>query len=260
MGLKLDNISYKDKLKNISYEFEEDKITSVIAASGSGKSILSYLISGMEKPEEGAIINPYQGRNIGYIFQNAEESFIFNTVREELMFGLKKYNYKTENINKRIEDSLKMLGLPLEYLDKSPFELSSGEKELLSTAIVLSLNPKLIIIDEPLVYLDNKSEEYLIKLLKKLKNNYHKTIIVFTNDIEFASKVADNYLLLKNGKVYSKGINKDLLAVSDKIKKAGVEIPKIIEFINIVKKKKNIDLERTFDIKELMKDIYRNVK
>lgn len=260
MALKLDKVSYKDKLKNISYEFEEGKITSVISSSGSGKTILSYLISEIEKPTSGEIINTYQGREIGYIFQNAEESFIFSTVREELMFGLRRYNYKIDNLNKRIEDSLKMVELPLEYLDKNPFELSSGEKELLSIAIVLSLNPKLIIIDDPTVYLDNKREEYLVKLLKKLKNNYHKTIIIFSSDIDFILKVSDNYLLLKNGKVSSSGTNKDLLLNSDKIKKAGIEVPHIIEFINVVKKQKNIDLELTFDIKELMKDIYRNVK
>jgi len=260
MALKLDKVSYNDKLKNISYEFEEGKITSVISSSGSGKTILSYLISGIEKPTSGEITNTYQGREIGYIFQNAEESFIFSTVREELLFGLRRYNYKIDNLNKRIEDSLKMVNLPLEYLDRNPFELSSGEKELLSIAVVLSLNPKLIIIDDPTIYLDNKVEDYLIKLLKKLKNNYNKTIIIFSSDIDFISKVTDNYLLLKNGKVSSEGTNKDLLLNSDKIKKAAVEVPHIIDFINTVKKKKNIDLELTFDIKELMKDIYRNVK
>jgi len=260
MGLKLEKVSYKDKIKNISYEFEEEKITSIISSSGSGKTILSYLISGIEKPTDGEVVNTYKGREIGYVFQNAEESFIFSTVREELIFGLRKYNYKVDTINKRIEDSLKMVELPIEYLDKSPFELSSGEKELLSIAVVLSFNPKLIIIDDPTAYLDNKREEYLVKLLKKLKNSYHKTIIILTSDIEFASKLGDNYLLLKNGKVSSEGRVKELLTSSDKVKKAGVEIPKIVDFINNVKKKKNIDLEPTFDIKELMKDIYRNVK
>lgn len=260
MELKLDKVSYKEKIKNISYEFEEGKITSVISSSGSGKTLLSYLISRIEKPTSGTVINTYHGREIGYIFQNAEESFIFNSVREELIFGLRKYNYKINDIKKRIEDSLKMVGLPLEYLDKSPFELSSGEKELLSIAVVLSLNPKLIIIDEPTIYLDNKKEEYLIRLLKKLKNNYHKTIIIFSSDIEFVLKVTDNYLLLKNGKVSSTGTSKELLIEGNKIKKAGLEVPKIITFIDTVKKSKDIILESTFDIKELMKDIYRNVK
>lgn len=260
MELKLNKVSFEDKIKNISYEFEEGKITSVIASSGSGKTILGYLLSGIEKNYTGEINNSYIGREIGYIFAKPEEAFIFNNIRDELIFGLRKYEYKLDNIDKRITDALKIVGLPIDYLDKSPFELSEGEKASLSLAITLSLNPKLIIIDDPTVYLDNKNEEKLINLLKKLKNRYHKTIIILSSDIEFILKVTDNYLLLKKGKLISSGNKKDLLINYDKIKSSGMEIPKILEFINTVKKKKNVDLELTFDIKELMKDIYRNVK
>ena len=153
-----------------------------------------------------------------------------------------------------------MVNLPKEYLDKSPFELSSGEKESLALGIVLSLNPKLIIIDNPTSNLDSRNKEYLIKLLKKIKTRYNKTIILLTSDIDFAIKVTDNYLILKNCKIISSGIKKELLNNISKIKTSKVEIPKIIDFINAVKKKKNINLELTFDVKELMKDIYRNVK
>lgn len=259
MAIKLDKVSYQDKIKNISYEFEEEKITSVIASSGGCKTLLGQILSGIEKEYTGRVTNSYTGREIGYVFQNPEDSFIFNTIREELSFGLEKYNYKTNILDKRISDSLKMVGLPLEYLDKNPFELSSGEKSLLSLAITLSLNPKLIIIDDPTTCLDNKKEEYLITLLKKLKKNYHKTIIIMSNDIEFILKITDNYVILKKGKIIDQGNSKELLYNYDKIKSAHIETPKIVEFINTVKKKKDIDLELTSDIKELMKDIYRNV-
>ena len=259
MELKLDKVSYQDKIKNISYEFEEGKITSIIGASGSSKTVLSYLISGILKDYSGTIINTYIGRELGYIFEKPEESFIFSTVREEIAFGLEKYHYKLDILDKRIEDSLKIVGLNNSYLYKNPFELSSGEKESLALATIIALNPKLIIIDDPTIYLDNKKEEKLIRLLKKLKNNYHKTVILISSDIEFVLKVTDNYLLLKKGKIVSKGTKKDLLTC-DKLKSSGIEVPKIIEFINTVKKKKNVNLEVTFDIKELMKDIYRNVK
>lgn len=260
MAIKLEKVSYQDKLKNVSYEFEEGKITSIIGSSGSGKTLLSYLISGLEKADSGNIICSYSGREIGYIFQRPEEAFIFNTVREELAFGLRKYNYKICNLDKRIEDSLRIVSLPLCFLDKNPFKLSSGEKEKLSLAIILSLNPKLIIIDDPTVYLDNISENKLIKLLKKLKRDYNKTIIILSNDTQFSLKVSDNYLILKKGKIISSGRQREMLQDSDKIKSSGVELPKIIEFINTVKKEKNVSLEFTSDIKELMKDIYRNVK
>ena len=259
MAVKLDKISYKDKLKNITYEFEEGKITGVLAASGNGKTLLSYIIGNIEKEYTGTLTNTYIGREIGYIFQNPEETFIFDTVREELAFGLEKYNYKLNELEKRINDSLKMVGLPESYLDNNPHTLSSGEKFLLSIAITLVLNPKLIIIDEISTYLDSISENYLIKLLKKIKNNYKKTIIVFTDDIDFIIRLADNYIILKKGKITSSASVKELIKNYDKVKSAHIEIPKIIEFINTVKKKKNISLELTYDIKELMKDIYRNV-
>ena len=162
MAIKLERVSYKDKLKNINYEFEEGKITTIISSSGNGKTLLSYILTGLIKDYTGTVTNDYIGRELGYIFQNPEESFIFSTVKEELSFGLNKYNYKTDILNKRIEDSLKMVGLNNDYLDRNPFNLSSGEKSLLSLGVVLSLNPKLIIIDEPTIYLDNKKEEYLI--------------------------------------------------------------------------------------------------
>ena len=259
MAIKLDKVSYQDKLKNISYEFTEGKITTVISSSGSGKTLLSYLLSGLITDYTGTITNSYIGRELGYVFYFFEVSFIFSNVKEELSFGLNKYNYKVDNIEKRIEDTLKMIGLDNSYLDKNPFNLSSGEKSLLSLGVVLSLNPKLIIIDEPTIYLDNKKEEYLIKLLKRLKNNYHKTIIIFTSNIEFALKISDNYVILKKGKITSKGTNKELMTNMDTVKNAGISIPQIVDFINTANKKKNINLEMTFDIKELMKDIYRNV-
>lgn len=259
MAIVFNKVSYKDKLKNISYTFEEGKITSVLSVSGNGKTLFSYILSGLIKDYTGEVINSYEGRNMGYVFQNPEESFIFNNVREEISFGLKKYNYKIDMLDKRIEDSLKMVGLDNSYLDRNPFDLSSGEKCLLALGVVLSLNPKLLIIDDPTLYLDNKNMEYLIKLIKKLKNNYHKTIIIFTSDIEFAIRLTDNYVILKNGKICNSGTSKDLLNNISRLKSSGIEIPRIIEFINVVNKKKNINLDMTFDIKELMKDIYRHV-
>lgn len=260
MEIKLNNVTYKDKLKNINYEFEEEKITSVLGNSGSGKTLLSQFISGINNDYTGTIDNTYKGRNIGYVPSNNDEIFIGKTVREELSFGLEKYNYKISTINKRLEDVLKMVNLPISYLDKNPLDLSSGEKKALSLAVILILNPKIIIIDDPTINIDNGREEHLIKLLKKLKNRYHKTIILFTSDIEFSIKVSDNYLLLKKGKIVSFGNKKDLLNNCNKLKNSGLDIPMIIDFIDTVKKKKNINLDYTFDIKELMKDVYRNVQ
>ena len=127
MALSFNNVTYKSNLKKFNYDFEDGKITTIV--SGESLSYFTYLMSNLEKDYNGKITNTYKGRNIGVVFNNPEEAFIFNTVREELEFGLKKYNYKVSTINKRIEDSLKMVNLPKEYLDKSPFELPNEVKE-----------------------------------------------------------------------------------------------------------------------------------
>ena len=110
MGIRLENVSYQDKIKNISYEFEDGKITTVIGSSSSGKTLLSYLLSGIIDDYTGNIISTYKNREIGYIFQRPEEAFIFETVKEELAFGIRKYNYRVDEIDKRErEKSLSLL-------------------------------------------------------------------------------------------------------------------------------------------------------
>lgn len=260
MGVSLNKVCFEDKITNISYEFQDMHITSVIASSGMGKSVLAEVIAGLRKETSGSINCSYSGRSIGYICQNAEESFIFSTVREEVMFGLKKYNYKTNILDKRIRDSLKLVGLDNGYLDRNPFSLSSGERKLVSIASTLALNPKIIVIDGIEEGLDNSKRIEIIKLLKLLRDRYHKTIILFTSDINFAIEVMDDYVVIKNGKIINHGTKKDIINNFDKIKKAKVEIPEIIEFIMEVKKKKKIELDMTMNILELMKDIYRNVR
>ena len=260
MGIRLDNVSYGDKIKNINYEFIDGKITGVIGCSNSGKSLLSYFLSDIISDYDGNIVSTYNIRDIGYVFQRPEEAFIFETVREEIAFGIKRYNYRVDEIDDRITTVLKMVGLPLSYLDKSPFTLSSGERESLALAIILILNPKVIILDDPTINLDNYRCDKLIRLLKRLSSRYKKMIILFSSDMDFLIKVIDNYVLLKNGKVVLSGSKRDLIDNINKFKNASVDVPKIIKFINSANKKYDVNLEYTFDIKELMKDIYRNVK
>lgn len=159
-----------------------------------------------------------------------------------------------------MEEALKMVGLPKFYLDRNPFTLSSGEKEALALATILILNPKVIIIDDPSISLDNYRCDHLIKLLKKLCNRYKKTIIIFSSNTQFLVRVTDNYVLLKNGKIVLSGNRRNLSNNIGKFKNANVCIPRITQFISNANKKYNANLEYTFDIKELMKDIYRNVK
>ncbi len=255
--MEVKKVSYKNIFKNVNYSFHDEKITSIIGPSGCGKTLFTYLLSGIIKPDEGEIVN---NKKVGYLFQEPFRQFLYDTVYEDMSFTLKQNNYKTHMLDKQIRDSLKLVELDDSYLTKKIAELSEGEKTKVALSLVLSLNPKVIILDEPTIYLDSKSVSQLERLLIKLKKDYHKTIIIASNNIDFVYKVTDNVLLLNKGKIILQESKDKILDNMLKIKKGGMEIPKILEFIALVEKTKGIKLEPTNDIQELMKDIYRHGK
>jgi len=269
MDIILKNVSYMDEIKNITYTFENNKITTLMGISGSGKTTISYLITGLVLPTKGTISigeNIIDSntknftnirKNIGYIFQNPEEQFFTNTVKEEIEFGLKNYKYNLDKIEEYVLYLLELVGLDKSYLNKNPFTLSSGEKEKLSIAIALSLDPQILILDEPTIYLDDKSINELIELLKKIKEN--KTIIIISNNIDFINEITDNIILLKKGKIALQISKEKLVDNIEKIKKMEIETPKIIEFINMIEKNRKIKLNYTKDINKLVSEIKKYV-
>ncbi len=272
MEIELKNIKYEKNnellLNDINITFQNQKITSIIGPSGSGKSLIGYLLVNLIKETDGIIridgkrnydINKIK-KSIGYVFEQPEICFFNKTVYEELSYSIENFNYKLEKKEKRISELLKIVGLKEEVLPKSPNELSSGEKELLGIALALTLNPKVIILDEPTVYLDSKNKKNLIKLLKKLKREYQKTIIVISNDINFIYEISDNIVLINNGEVKLSVNCKELNNYYKVLKDNNMEVPLILEFINLVREEKNINLNSTNDINELIKEIYRNVR
>ena len=272
MEIELKNVKYENNkevlLNDINITFSEKEITSIIGPSGAGKTLIGYLLVRLIDPTEGYImldgirnydINKYR-KDIGYVFQNPEEIFFNKTVYEEISYGIKQLNYKLDKEQQRVKDSLKLVGLKEEILKKNPNDLSSGEKEKVAIACSLIQNPKVLILDEPTIYLDNKGKKDLIKLLKKLNRIYHKTIIIISNDIEFIYSLSNRIILLNKGKIDLNIDNKKLLENCELLKENNMEIPQIIRFIEEVRKRKNIILEPTNDINELIKDIYRHVQ
>ena len=258
MELRLENVSYKEIINNISLNFEEGKIYSILTSSSEEKDILGKIISGIINNYDGKIINTYKEKDILYGYKNPNGMFIKSSVFAELSIALKDNN--KERLTKKCLDALKIVGLNKEYLNRNICTLSLSEKKLLSLAILFITNPKVIVLDEPMLYLDNQNKKKLIKLFRKITNRYNKIIIILTNNVLDSYNICDEFILLKKGKAYEKGNKKDLINISDRVDQAGINIPNIIEFIKIAEKEKNIHLDITFDIKELMKDIYRNVK
>ena len=252
------NYEKKEVLKNINMKFETGKITSIIGKSGSGKTTLLELIDNIIVPTKGEIIIEDVNK-IGFLFQFPEEQFFNQTVKKELEVILKLSDYK-KDINKRIYDVLEMVNLNEDYLNKNPFNLSSGEKRKLALASVLILNPKIILLDEPTIGLDDKDKNEMIKLIRMLKNRYNKTIIIASHDMNFIHKIADYIYVLDNKKIIMEGDKYTIFKQEEKLNKIKIKVPNLISFSNKVLKIKKIKIGYRDDINDLIKDIYRYVK
>lgn len=266
MEIRLNNLTYiKDKkeiLNNINYTFTEG-LTAIMGYS-CGKSTILKLINYLDKPTRGQIyinnIKLEKGINIkeirhkiGYLPQEKETSFFNQTIYEEVSFGLKHFKIKDDH-QKKVSETLKLVGLNDNYLNMNPFNLSSGEKTKLALACLLVTNPEIILLDEPTIGLDNQSKNNLINLLNRLKTN--KIIIININDIEFISKITNNIIVMDKGNIIHQGTLEDLY----KSNIDNLALPAELEFIKYVNQTKNIKLKYHNNINKLSKEIKNHVK
>jgi energy-coupling factor transport system ATP-binding protein len=284
MEIKFNNVSFsynvkspleKEVLKDINIEIENGKITGLIGKSGSGKSTMVQLINVLNFPTKGNlevgtfIIDSKKRKikkvndlrvNIGLIFQFPEEQFFNMTVFEEISFGMKYFKFKTADIEKRVVNALKMVGLNKDYLYRNPFTLSSGEKRKIAIASILAYNPSIIILDEPTIGLDSISKKKLVELIRTLKNRYKKTIILVSHDVDLIHQISDKIIVLNDGKVVLDGNKYDVFKHEAELKKYGIKLPKAIEFSNLVYKKTGKKIGYRDDINDILKDVYRNAR
>lgn len=260
-------------LENINIDILISKVNGIIGKSGSGKSILLELISGIKTPSSGSIeignylldfnskpdYNIEIKQNIGFLSSCCKNEKINKTVKDVIQEDCKKYNYRINEIEKRTIDSLMMVGLDDSYLGLRLQELSKSEYKKISLASILIYNPKIVILDEPTLGFDSKNKKEFINLIRILKNRYKKTIIIATNDLDFLHKCVDKVIVLQDGKIVMQGNKYEIFCNTKELKKYGIIAPKIIKFSDKVKNKKNIKIGYRDDINDLIKDIFRNV-
>lgn len=276
--MEINNLSYtykntdKEVLKDITCKIKQGEITCIIGKNGSGKTTLLELLANLRIPTEGEI--KYQKYSInkdssllGHDFwfevsycSISNDNLLNTSIRDNFMLRLKQFNYNASKIKERVINSLKMLELDESYLEKNVKDLSHGEKLKIQIAYSLLQNPKVLLIDNPTVSLDEKGTKNLIRIIKLLKRRYNKTIVIATNDMEFVNKIADRVILLDKTKIVLDDGKYEVFKQEDKIKKLNILPPKTIAFSNKVLKEKNIKIGYRDEINDLIKDIYRYVK
>jgi energy-coupling factor transport system ATP-binding protein len=242
---------------------------SIVGFLNDDLGVIGNLIMAIKRPTKGEIriddmivkrtshisnINELR-KKIGFVY-NTNEDFIGKTVKDEIKQTMKNYGYKASNVTKHVVDSLKIVGIGEEYLDRDPNTLSYTEKKKLMLATAMSYNPSVLILEEFDKGLLFKEREYFRKLFLKLKNKFNKTIILITKDLTAMFDLVDKMHVINKGKLVISG-GKEIF-YDNKLYKY-VEMPKIVEFTKYAQDCGHNILEYT-DIKELIKELYRNVQ
>lgn len=264
MELVVTNLNYQYKnqylLKNISFTLTENYIYGLM---GKNKTLLLELIDDLKKYDGTISINGISNnqktiyrQSIALIKQNNE--FFTNKVIDEMNFLVKNLNYKTKDIKKKQLDSLNLVGLDKSYLTRTIDTLSETEKLLVSIAINLLTNPKVIIFDEVFTNLDLINKKRLNDLIRRLKNNYHKIVIISSNNTNLLYSNTDYMLVLANSELVkfesTDKVFKDIKFLNNN----NFDIPYLIDFTKKAKDKK-IRLSYHKDILDLIKDVYKHV-
>jgi sulfate transport system ATP-binding protein len=203
-------------LDDVSIEVEEGSLTALLGPSGSGKSTLLRVIAGLEVPDAGTVILggedvtgvPPQERGVGFVFQHYA-AFKHMTVRENVAFGLQVRKRPKDEIKRRVDELLEVVGLA-GFQGRYPSQLSGGQRQRMALARALAVEPKVLLLDEPFGALDANVRSELRAWLKRLHDEVHVTTVLVTHDQEEAMELADSIVLLNHGKVEQTGPPREL--------------------------------------------------
>lgn len=261
MELKFVNYTHKDK--SLSFEIKKSTITGI---TGNQAEELIDLIA-LKELNKGQLLvdnikvnkdNIYEyRRRISVI----EKTFNYKepTVLTLMIEYIKRHNLRIKEPLKKIKDSLKIVELPEEILLKETWILSSSEKKLLQLAISLLSNPSILILEEPFKELDKHNEKKVIMLLQRLKEQFQKAIVIVSNDSNILYKYTNEMIFIKNNDIFLTGSTNEVYLRVDYLKRNKFELPEIIEFTYIAKKKKNVKIDYHKDVRDIIKDIYKHI-
>ena len=217
-------------LENVSFHIEEGESVAIVGANGAGKSTLLKLMVGLYMNYSGMIeicgyklersTLSYIRQKVGYVFQDADNQLFMPTVYEELAFGPRNYGYSKNDVEQLINHAMELTGC--EHLkNKQIFRLSGGEKKLVSIATILSLEPEIIVMDEPSIALDPCNRRNLINIL----DSFDCTRIIASHDLDMIWEICERTILISEGHIAADGNTRDILSNRELLEANGLELP-----------------------------------
>ena len=231
------------------------EILEVISFSNSFKGSIYFDKERITKKKQ----NEYKNKTY-YVPLELKLEYPLYTVEEYFRYFILTNSIKVNNIDEKIAGAIKIVGFDKRILKRTINTLSSSEKKWFQLSLAFLINPSILLLDNPFIYFDEKEKIKLIRILERLKDKFHKTIIITSNNQDLLYEITRYLVVLKDGYLYEEGITESVYYYLFDEKKLGISLPKIVSFIKLVEKEKNIKLDHRKDIKDLMKDIYREVR
>ena len=226
-------------LDSVNVTFEKGKITGLIGHTGSGKSTLVNLLNGLYRPTFGKVlldgvdiwekpkaISKIRYR-VGLVMQYPEYQLFEETVRADIGFGPKNQGLSAEEIEERVLEAAEFVGVPLDILDKSPFELSGGQKRRVAIAGIIAMRPEVLVLDEPAAGLDPRGRKEILGGLAEYVKRNDATVILVSHSMEDMAYYCDNVVVMSDSKVYKTGTVDEIFSDAESLMDIGLDVPVI---------------------------------
>ncbi len=235
-------------LDKVNVKFEKGKITGLIGHTGSGKSTLVNLLNGLYKPTAGKILldgvdiweKPKQISSIRYrvglVMQYPEYQLFEETVRADIGFGPKNQGLSKEEIEERVKEAAAFVGITDDMLDKSPFELSGGQKRRIAIAGIIAMRPEVLVLDEPAAGLDPRGRKEILGGLSEYVKRNDATVILVSHSMEDMAYYCDNMVVMNRSEIYRTGTVEEIFSDSDSLEKIGLDVPMVSKIASRLKK------------------------
>ena len=236
-------------ITDVNFEITEPGLYAVIGHTGSGKSTLIQHLNGLIKPTSGTVFvddKDIWSKNekirdirfkVGIVFQYPEYQLFEETVRKDIAFGPRNIGLDETEINERVMWAAKKVNLTDDLLDKSPFELSGGEKRRVAIAGVLAMRPRVLILDEPTAGLDPKGREVILKSICDYQKQENAVVLLVSHSMEDVARVADKVLVMNGGKLQMFGETAEVFSRQAELCEMGLNIPKVMQIISALRER-----------------------
>ncbi|MBR4905004.1 MAG: energy-coupling factor transporter ATPase [Selenomonadaceae bacterium] len=237
----------KTALENISFDVAEGEVLAIAGHTGSGKSTLIQIMAGLIDLQSGfveidnlPVTDKKIRRLVGIVFQYPEHQLFEETVELDIAFAPKNFELSDAEISARVEEAMRLVGLPPELKKVSPFELSGGQRRRVAIAGILALKPKYLILDEPTAGLDPLAKENLLKEIFGTVKKSGVTIILVSHNMEDIVRFANRVIVLAQGKILFNGTPRELFVQDKILARAGLEPPPITQLLHKLGIEENI--------------------